>query len=59
MFDKDKCTATNERFGKMAAVTPLKMQCELVSSCPAANSMEAAITLYAILGQCVTQTESF
>jgi hypothetical protein len=39
-----KCTATNERFCVIAAVTPQKRQCEFASYYPAASSVEAATT---------------
>jgi len=39
-----KKTTDNERFGVMAAVTPQKVQCEFVTSYPAASSVEAATT---------------
>jgi len=35
-------TAPNERFGKMAALTPQKVQYEFVTSYPAASLVEAA-----------------
>ena len=39
-----KCTATNERFGVMAAVSPQIKQCKLASYYPAGSSVEAATT---------------
>jgi hypothetical protein len=56
--------AYNERFGTMAGVPRWiddeKQQVTwLVASAGSPPLRQAATTLYAILGQCVTQTESF
>jgi hypothetical protein len=42
--ERAKCTAANERFGVIAAVTPQIMQCKLASYYPAGSSVEAATT---------------
>jgi hypothetical protein len=39
-----KCTAANERFCVIAAVSPQIMQCKLASYYPAGSSVEAATT---------------
>ena len=57
-------TAGNERFGVMAAVA--RRKCSANLQLPAPQEVQwkpplrqAATTLCAILGQCVTQTENF
>jgi len=42
MKSEQQATAGNERFCKMAAVTPQQQQCELGSYYPAASVVEAA-----------------
>ena len=56
--------AYNERFCVIGGVCPPEILCILAPSPPARTFVsrqprKAATTLYAILGQCVTQGESF
>jgi len=40
-------TAYNEHIGKMAAASPLKIQCKFANSCPAASSVKPPLRQYA------------